>query len=60
MLKSNILEFPDFLLSGVEIFFPFWDHRSDIKKFLQTEIAYTKKNNNIESISFSRYLAKCN
>ena len=40
---SNILEFPDFLLSGVEIFFPFWDHRSDIKKFLQTEIAYTKK-----------------
>ena len=43
MLMSNILEFPDFLLSAVEIFFPFWDHRSDIKKFLQTEIAYTKK-----------------
>ena len=56
---SNILEFPDFLLSGVEIFFPFWDHRSDIKKFLQTEIAYRKKNN-IVSISFSHYLAKCN
>ena len=31
---------------GWKKYFPFCDHRSDIKKFLKTEIACTKKNNN--------------
>ena len=34
------------MYQGWKKYFPFWDHRSDIKIFLQTEIACGKNNNN--------------
>ena len=40
--QSKYVTLLQYVMKGWKKYFPFWDHRSKIINFLQTEITYTK------------------